>query len=222
MLRLVSAYYEDYYPFDRMGMFSHFISSSDPNILNGNDVLLVWGGEDIHPSLYGHIRHGRSHAGDSISRRDRIEWTMMQRAKELGIPIIGICRGAQMLCALDGGYLIQDVNNHGGDHIVHTFDGEMFITNSLHHQQMVPRHSDSNVLVAWTETRGARYHHTAYGEEQISDQNPLGVDPEFIHFKDIKGFAIQWHPEMKMYPDIATDYVFNYLRQHIQVKEVVV
>ena len=101
--RLVSGYYEDYFPFHASGLFKDFSVTSNPADLTENDVLLIWGGEDISPSLYGKKVSRETHASEEPSRRDRIEWALMQRAKELNIPIIGICRGAQMLCASAGG-----------------------------------------------------------------------------------------------------------------------
>ncbi len=206
--RLVSGYYEDYYPFDSLPIFNSFITTQDPNDLREGDVLIIWGGADIHPSLYKKGRSRLSWAGEVPSHRDRIEWGLMQRAKELGIPIIGVCRGAQMLCALAGGYLIQHVNGHGGKHVVQTNDGQKFVTNSIHHQMMVPDRTNHE-LVAWTPA--------PLSDVYWDEDTPVarGIEPELIYFNDVKGFAVQWHPEMLDVQSTANQYFLNMIKERI-------
>jgi GMP synthase-like glutamine amidotransferase len=96
-------------------------------------ALVIWGGADIHPDYYKHPMHSTTHPG---AARDRREWSLMQRAIEVGMPIFGVCRGAQMACAAAGGWLIQDVRDHSGFHQVKTIDGKQFPVNSIHHQMM--------------------------------------------------------------------------------------
>ena len=218
-MRLVSSIYPDYYPFQEgmSDVFDSFINSSNEADLQEGDVLLVWGGEDISPALYDEPVNVFGDGSITPSRRDQIEWGMMLRAKALGIPIIGICRGAQMLCALAGGSLWQHVDNHAGArHYVETYDGQKLLTNSVHHQMMrldgIPR-SDYQ-LIGWTDPRSEHYH---YGARAIHSVTPDQVDPEFVWFNRINGFAIQWHPEFVDYPDEATDYVFNFIRARIGV-----
>lgn len=213
-MRLVSAIYRDYYPFDNMPMFNEFINTSDPEVLQHNDVLIVWGGEDIHPMLYNHRVHPYTGVWNEthLSKRDSIEWALMLRAKDLGIPIIGICRGAQMLCALAGGWLIQDVNYHAGvgEHEVITYDNKRLITNSLHHQMMYPFGVDHH-MVAWTKPLTNVYNFADESKIITKPADWLPINPEFVYFPKVKGFAIQWHPEYTDFPDEATQYCFNYI-----------
>lgn len=214
--RLVSAIYPDFYPFDRMGLFNSFERIIEVNDLTENDVLLVWGGEDISPALYGEPVNRYGDGAVAPSYRDTIEWELMQGAKALGIPIIGICRGAQMLCALAGGSLWQDVQGHCGNHIVTTYDGQELKTNSLHHQMLrldnIPK--DEYDLIAWTQPRSQVYHH---GAALTHMKKPGDLDPEFVFFNKVNGFAVQWHPEFVDYPDQATDYVFNFIKEKLEV-----
>lgn len=215
-MRLVSAVYGgNYYPFDALDVIDDCIYTEDPSELKAGDILVVWGGGDIHPSLYGHERSIMSQAGHQMSVRDRIEWNLMQQARTLGIPIIGVCRGAQMLCALDGGYLIQHATNHHGSHMVSTFDKNSFSTNSIHHQMMVPKLTTNKRVVAWTEPISDVYH-IVNGEEQKLPKGWLPVEPEFIHFFDVNGYAIQWHPEMTSPNEYSQKYVLDYLNEHIK------
>jgi gamma-glutamyl-gamma-aminobutyrate hydrolase PuuD len=192
-MRLVSVYYQDYHPFDTFGVFDKFITSSNPADLQPGDTIVVWGGQDIHPSFYGKKHSRMSQADLRPSKRDVIEWNMMQAARELGIPIIGVCRGAQMLCALAGGYLYQHVSGHGGNHEVKVKGSEKgYITNSLHHQMMVVPKTVDHELLAWTEGRSPIYH----DEDDVHVPDEPAIEPEFVYFPKVKGFAVQWHPEM--------------------------
>ena len=138
-MRLVSALYAGFNPFDLLDVFDDYAVVETHDDLQRGDVLISHGGADIPPEFYGKGRSSRS-GSSGISRRDAIEWAMMHRAKELDVPIIGICRGAQMLCALEGGYLYQHVDNHGGSHTITAKDVDNSIikleVNSIHHQMM--------------------------------------------------------------------------------------
>ena len=91
-MRLVSVLYEDYGPFLDIHAVESGIVSRDSTILRDGDIVLLHGGEDISPTLYNHPKHAYTGA-DKVSKRDAIEWAFIQRAKELNLPIIGICRG---------------------------------------------------------------------------------------------------------------------------------
>ena len=210
-MRLVSAYYNDTGPFMEMGVFDDFISTDNFADLRAGDVLVSWGGEDISPSLYNHVNVA-SYAPEQPSQRDAIEWALMKQARDLGIPIIGVCRGAQMLCALAGGHLIQHVNGHGGNHTVLTYDGDDFVTNSIHHQMMYPFDVEHELL-AWTPNRSDVY---IQAEGSITiDDIPPSVDPEYVYYQSVKGFAIQWHPEMMHDNCRATQYIFKTFKERL-------
>lgn len=217
-VRLVSAMYSDFYPFDIY--LADIITGCEvviyPSDLREGDILIVHGGADISPAMYKQQRSKHGGGNHEITGRDKIEWDLMQKAKELKIPIIGICRGAQMLCALEGGYLIQHVNNHSGTHEIETFDGKSLMVNSIHHQMMAPTTASNWELVAWTSKRSDQYWHTAEGEDQCAQEHPVlgNKDPEFIYYPDIKGFAIQWHPEvMQIGP--TNNYVNSFIKERL-------
>lgn len=203
-MRLVSAIWAEFHPFDTLPFIDDCVAVRDPADLETGDILVLHGGEDISPALYNKGRSSLSGADNTPSKRDRIEWGLIGRAVSLNIPIIGICRGAQMLCAYNGGYLIQHVNNHGRTHTVETSDGEIIRVNSLHHQMMHPGKTNHKLL-AWSEHKLS----DVYYDEDTNVN--VDVEPEYIYFPDIKGFAIQWHPEMMDGDAQAT----TYLKQHI-------
>lgn len=153
------------------------------------NALVIWGGEDISPSLYGQAPNSHTHAQSTLSRRDKVEVDMCHAAIQTGIPIIGICRGAQLLCALAGGALVQHVDGHHNDHKIVTSDGRTLITSSIHHQMMLLGKTEHE-LVAWSaENQSSRY----LGEEDSPID--MTIEPEIVYFPKIKGLAIQGHPE---------------------------
>ena len=214
-MRLLSAIYQEFHPFDYLDCFTDFAVSSKAEDIRKGDVLVVWGGEDISTSLYNHVNLGDTHAPKLPSRRDTVEWTMMQRAKELKVPIIGVCRGAQMLCALAGGYLIQDVDNHGGMHEIETTSGISYWVNSLHHQMLYP-FDVKHELLAWTPTRSPRHITTRNGYQENLQ---IDKEPELVYFPEVLGFAIQWHPEMMRAEAPATEYLFGVFNEKFLVME---
>lgn len=203
-MKLYSALYDHFHPLQDLDKFTELkvvYSSAD---LDGDGFLIVHGGSDISPSLYGKAVSRRTGATDQPSGRDKVEWALMQEAVKQRIPIFGICRGAQMLCALAGGFLIQHVNNHGGTHTVVTKDGKQFKTNSIHHQMMYPFEVDHEVI--------------AHTEQKLSDKYldvdtniEVPLEPEFVHFPAVRGIAVQWHPEMMNSSTPANVYVKEYV-----------
>jgi putative glutamine amidotransferase len=113
------------------------------------DGLLLPGGWDVDPALYGEVA---DKAVGPIDRAlDDTELTLFRQARENQIPVLGICRGQQVINVAMGGSLIQhledhDVRVHGRKHLAHTIEvdpeselgraaGETSIrVNSLHHQ----------------------------------------------------------------------------------------
>jgi putative glutamine amidotransferase len=204
-MKLYSALYNDFYPFKDMGLFTDFESAMHPEELEKGGALVVWGGGDISPSLYKKAVSSRTHADAHLSKRDDYEWRLMQRAKELEMPIIGICRGAQMLCALAGGFVVQDVSNHTSGHEVVTKEGDKFHVSSLHHQMLHPWEVDHE-LIAWTETPLSR-HYISVNDEGEDEFIEMKCEPEFVYFPKEKGIAIQWHPEFMKETCTANMYV---------------
>jgi putative glutamine amidotransferase len=159
------------------------------------DAFVLWGGTDIHPSYYKQKHHRYSQAGHHPSDRDIWEWNAMKYCKANDIPIIGVCRGAQFMCAFTGGKLIQHATGHlNGNHLVTTHDGDKFHVTSCHHQ-MLDLAGTNHELLAWS-TNGLS---TAYYGETMEPLAHIDKatfqEPEIVFFPDIKGIAIQGHPE---------------------------
>jgi putative glutamine amidotransferase len=81
------------------------------------DGLLLTGGEDVAPALYGEAPHPA--LGDVDPRRDQLEAGLLHAARERGIPVLGICRGIQLINAAMGGTLWQDLATQRSDALAH-------------------------------------------------------------------------------------------------------
>lgn len=145
-------------------------------------ALLLPGGEDIAPALYGQENAG---SRDVNPERDRRETQSFQLFLELERPILGICRGAQLINALLGGTLHQDIPGHsrveGEDRLHGSFTvdpllislyGERIPVNSSHHQA-IDRLGEGLRIVQW------------------ADDGTV----EAIRHESLPIFAVQWHPE---------------------------
>ncbi|HEX4107025.1 MAG TPA: gamma-glutamyl-gamma-aminobutyrate hydrolase family protein [Solirubrobacteraceae bacterium] len=74
------------------------------------DGLLLTGGPDVHPSAYG--QEPDPALGPTHAELDRIEFALARRADELNMPVLAVCRGAQVLNVVRGGTLVQDLPDH--------------------------------------------------------------------------------------------------------------
>jgi putative glutamine amidotransferase len=83
---------------------------------NELDALLITGGEDIDPALYGAQPHA-SYSGNRQRDAAELRWATQAFARKL--PVLGICRGSQLLNALLGGTLVQDIPTQVDKPLVH-------------------------------------------------------------------------------------------------------
>lgn|GEM_PF-6387398 len=157
------------------------------------DAILFEGGSDIDPSLYNSKNIATYSQGQS--KRDRIEAAIMQDAIDKKALIIGICRGAQLACALAGGKLVQDVNGHQGHHTIETYMGNTFDVSSVHHQQMYPWDVEHTIL-AWSKTQQSNH----FIGDSLNLQKHI-KEPEAVFFPKINALAFQWHPEWAYTPE---------------------
>lgn len=159
------------------------------------DAIVLWGGTDINPGLYYSAPHPFN-GFQPGSERDRAERVWAEQAIELGIPLIGVCRGAQFLCAMAGGKLIQHCTGHGREHAVTVIeDGKekVYQTSSSHHQMLYPFDlpADEYQILGYSTNPLSR----CYDGETEHEQLVPVVEPEVVLFPKIRALAIQGHPE---------------------------
>ncbi len=180
----------DGYPFNKL--FDVVVPARQLKDLEGVTCLLLWGGTDICPKLYGETANEFCEAGNLPSKRDLFEWRLLEQAVAHNIPIIGVCRGAQLLCAFDGGKLAQDIGGHSAGHNVVTKDGEVFYAAANHHQMMLPQPHNELLAVSSKALHPGFY----IGENNtINTIPPSFKEPEAVYFPKLKALGFQPHPE---------------------------
>jgi putative glutamine amidotransferase len=166
-------------------------------ILDGLDGLIITGGRDLVPEGYGQQPHPATDEAVAENRlRDNLEYALVDGAIQRGIPLLGICRGAQVINVALGGTLHQHLPDVLG-HNHHQQGNAVFSTSSV---RTVP---GTRLAALIGESSDAQcYHHQAIdrlGEGLIvSAQDSDGV----IEAIEIPGesfvLAVQWHPEERL------------------------
>ena len=172
------------------------VSYTDPETCDG---LVLPGGGDVDPALYGQADEG-CHGIDR--ERDENELAVLRRFIEWKKPVLGICRGCQLINVAFGGTLHQDIPGHGRtdgkdhQHEVTTKDpflcaiyGERFIVNSAHHQS-VDKLGEGLRALQW------------------ADDGTI----EAIRHETLPIFAVQWHPERLYEPTKGWDLIAAWLK----------
>ena len=170
-----------------------------PDIDTNYDGLLLCGGCDIDPQRYGEQING---AVNIDTARDEVEFKLLRAFIEAGKPVMGICRGHQLINVFFGGSLYQDLpetNLHKGppntkemihevtatpNSIVGRLYGEKFTVNSVHHQAVKVLGADLCVTSLWD----GRY-------------------VEAMEHKSLPIFSVQWHPERMCFENQRDDAV---------------
>lgn len=158
------------------------------------DFVVFTGGEDVSPSLYSHDPHP---ATNTNPERDLYEEKQFQKALELKKPMVGICRGAQFLCVMAGGKLVQHQPSDQFLHRINTFDEKSIQVTSCHHQAQFPWDlaDDDYRILGWT-VGMLPYHEGEKRKEMVIGRVPNNIEVEDCHYPHIRGLCIQSHPEM--------------------------
>lgn len=161
------------------------------------DGLVLSGGADIDPSRYGAVPHEK--LGETDPGRDEFEFGLLAAARRKGIPVLGICRGCQLVNVAFGGTLRQHVemsegSGHPnwlapGDTIAH----DVSCTPGSLIESLIGGHRGVNSLHHQTLDRiGSGLRATAVAPDGV-------VEAVEAEGEDV--LAVQWHPEMLGGPD---------------------
>lgn len=96
------------------------VSESAKKVLSEIHGLLLTGGGDVDPVFYGEERHPATE--DAEPGRDEFELDLARRAVDSGVPLLAICRGAQVLNVATGGTLVQDIPSEVKTDLAHTIE----------------------------------------------------------------------------------------------------
>src|SRR5689334_14558999 len=172
------------------------VEEEPDGILDLLDGLILAGGADIDPASYGEEPHPETRG--TLPERDKFELALARRALERDLPLLGICRGMQLMNVARGGTLLQHLpESHGhhehrrnpgsfdgADHDVRLTDGSLAaraageVTHGTksHHHQAVDRLGDGLEVTGWS----------------TLDELPEAIEDPAARF----ALGVQWHPEV--------------------------
>ena len=166
-------------------------------ILDGLDGLIIAGGRDVVPDTYGQPPHPATDEAVAENRlRDELERALVLEAIRRRMPLLGICRGAQMINVALGGTLHQHLPDVIG-HTHHRKGNAVFSTSAV---RTVP---GTRLAALIGESSDAQcYHHQAIDRLGdglvISAQDSDGVIEAIEIPGDSFVLAVQWHPEERL------------------------
>ncbi|MGL4992368.1 MAG: gamma-glutamyl-gamma-aminobutyrate hydrolase family protein [Sarcina sp.] len=157
------------------------------------DGLLLTGGYDINPLRYN--EEPSSKIQDVSMLRDECEFFLLEKADERKIPVLGICRGHQLINVFYGGTLYQDLSFKEGAYIKHVEDANPSI--GFHSVDIIKGSILYEILGAQNKVNS--YHHLGLKDVakgfEVSAYAKDGII-EAIERKEPFTMGIQWHPEM--------------------------
>ncbi len=162
------------------------------------DGVLFTGGDDVNPALYGETRGEL--CGVPCDERDRMERTIFDYSLQHNLPILGICRGIQIINTLCGGSLYQDLPSeyHSPSGTNHQMTPPY---DRVCHQVRVVEESPLFEIIGGLSSLGVNsYHHQAI-KSLAPKLRPMAISEdgliEGVYMPDHPFlFAIQWHPEL--------------------------
>lgn len=171
------------------------------------DAVVLSGGEDVDPRRYGEAPG--PHTGWIDPQRDAFEIELIEGAIARGIPVLGICRGQQLINVALGGSLVQHlVIGEGESHGSYAYPRAQRV-----HPVALEAGSTAAALYGESVLVNS-YHHQAVGRLapglQVTGRAPDGVI-EAIEHESAPVLGVQWHPEV-----FGGDPLFDWLVQTAQ------
>ncbi len=163
------------------------------DVLDGLDGILLAGGDDCDPAVYGEERHSTVEPMDP--RRQSNDLTLARAARDRGVPTLGICLGVQVMNVAAGGTLIQDINSAVTTDIEHASPP----ADRLRHDVAIESGTRLAQILGERELNVNSSHHQAIkdvgGGLRVTAHAPDGIiegleDPAHPFY-----VGVQWHPE---------------------------
>ncbi len=182
----------------RAGGLPLMVATLDPALAGAYaraaDALLLTGGGDVDPELFGAAPD--RDLGSVDPERDAFELALYAAFREAGKPVLGVCRGCQVMNVAHGGKLHQHLPSVAGTHQHEQSDPRGF---PLHHVELA---SASRLAGAYgaTRVRTNSYHHQAIAEVGAG-LRPVGRSGDgVVEAVEAESgplaVGVQWHPEM--------------------------
>ena len=150
------------------------------------DGLVIAGGPDVEPARYGAERDPRT--GPPAPARDAWELALIDAALSLGTPLLGICRGMQLLNVVLGGTLVQHLDGHTGG------------TGVFGSHPVKPVPGSRYAAAVPEESAVPAYHHQCVDELGRGLSVSAQADDGTVEAIETAGepwvLGVQWHPEM--------------------------
>ncbi len=173
------------------------------------DGIVLAGGGDIDPAVYGGDHHPQVYMIDS--RRDRMEIELAKLVIRRQIPTLGICRGTQIINVALGGTLFEHLPDHFGEDVAHRLPPR----EPVPHRVSIESPSQLATILSATEIEAASWHHqgirelgdglciSARAPDNVVEAVELATHPWLV--------AVQWHPELTSATDLVQQRLFTAL-----------
>ena len=154
------------------------------------DLLLLIGGDDVDPARYG--EPVLPECGSLEPQRDAFEWRLLDEAVRLGKPVMGICRGEQVINVYFGGTLYQDIPSQYDTTVCHRAEGGAF------HAIEIERDSRLCKVLGVAQAEVNSSHHQAVKDVapgfRVTARSSDGI-VEAIENETLPVAGVQFHPE---------------------------
>ena len=166
-----------------------------PPLLDHLEGLLLTGGADVDPRLYGEAAHET--VTRVIPERDAMEIALCRLALRRDMPLLAICRGHQVLNVATGGTLIQDLPSQWKGAVNHDPEGERW---SPAHQVRILPGTRLREILGQERVEVNSFHHQAVREPgQGTIVSAYGEEDDVVEGIEIPdrrlAVGVQWHPE---------------------------
>lgn len=157
------------------------------------DLVIFAGSDDVSPVLYGEDADIHKMCGRFNVEEDMAGIKMFQHCRRHGIPMMGVCKGAQLLHVCMGGKLYQHVDEHYGDHPILDLRTRSIIekVSSNHHQMVIP--NKGMRVLASTNRANNKWKNGSENDKKV------GIDVEAFWYERAGILGIQGHPEYRGY-----------------------
>ena len=174
------------------------------------DALILSGGHDVNPLKYGEEPHGK--LGGILPKRDEFDIKLLKIALEMNKPILGICRGEQIVNVAEGGSLYQDLSLIEGCYIKHN---QQHLSNVPTHTVEIKEGTRLHKILGETTVLANSFHHLAVNKVApgyiISATAKDGVVEAIEKEGEQFVIGIQWHPEMMAKENTVMKKIFTAL-----------